>query len=183
MMKNPNCHISVLIAFILWLLPSTQSAAVQPGDINAAMLDASRRGDFKAVQSLLDRGANPNARDNQGHTALMTALAGKRESEAAFWERQKIDVNASDRNGATLLMYAATAGEPDRVAFLLDHGARINARDHEGRTALMATVTWSGYDVVFSEDAYVQIVERLLTHGAEINAQDRDGRTALSYAG
>jgi ankyrin repeat protein len=172
-----------LLAVVFGLVAySIRSASAQVTDVNAAMLIANHGGDFARVQVWLDSGADPNARDGRGRTALMAALSEKRANAADFWERQKIDVNARDRNGATLLMYAAGAGNPDLVAFLLNHGAQVNARDRRGRSALVMTVAWSNYDVKTSEDSYVDAAGRLLAHGADINARVWTGWTALFYA-
>jgi ankyrin repeat protein len=171
------------VGLCLLLLLTVRLASAQTLDVNATMLAANLRGDFKAVQTLLDEGADSNARDHRGRTAFMVTLRTRRGLAAEqFWEQQKIDLNAHDKNGMNLLMYAANAGEPGVVTFQLDHGADVNARDRQGRPALILTAMWSNDDVKTSEDSYVEAAERLLAHGANVNAQDRTGRTALTYA-
>jgi ankyrin repeat protein len=170
------------VALCLLAGPILRSAAAQTEDLNAAMMVANHRGDIKAVQALLDRGADPNARGWLGRTEFMLALLTSRHTLVAFWERQSINLNVRDNAGATLLMYAAKSPDPDALTFLLDHGADIQARDHNGSTALMAAVSWGMYDFVNPEAPYVEVAERLLGRGANINAHDRSGRTALMFA-
>ena len=59
------------IAFLLiaWLVPLLATA----GDINQDFFEAVLRGDTAAVQALLAKGADVNAKDEKGGTALMVA--------------------------------------------------------------------------------------------------------------
>jgi ankyrin repeat protein/Zn finger protein HypA/HybF involved in hydrogenase expression len=107
-----------------------------------------RRGEEKAIALyLLERGANPNAADNKGTTALMEAasICDKEMLDALL--AHGADVNARDKDGETALLSVVRWGydkeaknlQPDAVAIiqtLLVHGADANAKDSDGLTAL-----------------------------------------------
>jgi ankyrin repeat protein len=110
------------------------------------LLDAVRDDTVQAVQTLLASGADPNARDETGATALMHAAAlSSIETIEALLDRGA-DVNASSGAGATALMWAT--GDARRVRLLLDHGATVNARTPEGTTALVTAARRGNFDVM-----------------------------------
>ncbi|MBW5378981.1 ankyrin repeat domain-containing protein, partial [Brachyspira pilosicoli] len=62
---------------------------------------------IKEVKSYLDKGANPNAQDEYGFTALMYAALMGYDDIAKLLIEEGTDVNIKDNAGATALMYAA----------------------------------------------------------------------------
>ncbi len=86
---------------------------------------------------LLAGGGNPNAADNEGKTALMTAI--RHNVDLALVEsllEHGAEINAKDKNGRTALMYAALfTNFPEVVSMLIDHGADITAKDNDGKIA------------------------------------------------
>lgn len=90
------------------------------------------------VHTLIARGADVNAKDDGGATALMLA-AGR--DDPSFLEpllQAGADVNAQDSLGRSALMVAAESfrNEIVKVRILLDAHADVTLRDGEGRTAL-----------------------------------------------
>ena len=84
----------------------------------------------EVVRLLLQAGANPNAADKDGNTALIEA---DRDAGAALLlTRAGANVNARNSAGDTPLMRAHTI---DVTQTLLDNGADASARDKHGRTA------------------------------------------------
>ena len=87
---------------------------------------AAYKGRLPMVRELLDRGANINARDHEGETALI---------RAAFWGHLAIvrlllergaNANARTYEGWTPLMYAADSGHLAIVRELMNKGANTN---------------------------------------------------------
>ncbi|MGH9846685.1 MAG: ankyrin repeat domain-containing protein [Blastocatellia bacterium] len=76
----------------------------------------------------MDKGADPNAKNNVGATALM--LAAGDHAKVKLLLNKGADVNARSNSGATVLIIAAVyAGAADTVRALLDKGVDANAKD------------------------------------------------------
>ncbi|HKC85836.1 MAG TPA: ankyrin repeat domain-containing protein, partial [Blastocatellia bacterium] len=122
------------------------------------------KGQGDAVTILIEKGADPNARDDAGRNALMVMslepwldndveltlqAGGTRESRQRVRRSDKAverigetllnagcDVNAADNKGRTPLIYAVASERSAVVKLLLKRGANINARDHNVESAL-----------------------------------------------
>ncbi len=117
-----------------------------------ALMAAALRRDPEVMTILLNAGADPNLRSNQGQTALMAASAGPLAlSEKTFLvlADAHADLNAQDRSGQSVLMLAAQdrdgqsalmldapKDEAALIANLLKLGASRDARDAAGHSAL-----------------------------------------------
>ena len=162
---------------------------------NRALLNAAKEGGPEIVQLLLQKGADPNARnivkyagDSAADTALMYAVQGNFVKAVQLLLAAGADVRAVNESGQTVLMKAARVDAGNDVKthvamleLLLKRGVDVNARDKEGKTALMhAAYEWfTEAGGVFS---HAEILRVLLAHGAEVNAQNRQGDTALMTA-
>lgn len=93
--------------------------------LNNRLIDANNTDEIK---ELIEAGADINARDNKGKTALMYALTSEK---TKLLLEAGADVNARDNEGKTALMYAKSM---EQIKILLKAGADINARDNEGNT-------------------------------------------------
>ena len=109
---------------------------------------AAKNGDAAAIRLLLDHGADVNARQKNGTTALMFAaglgfgtgtFANDYATEAQLLESVKVlvaagaDVNAVNEAGETPLHFGAHASD-DIVTFLAENGAKLDVKDKQGRT-------------------------------------------------
>jgi ankyrin repeat protein len=95
----------------------------------SAMLLSPPFGDGRGVKMLVDKGAEANARDPQGHTILMLAAS----SDAIPFDTVKsliergADVNAKDPAGRTALDFAKQKGSTPLVDLLVKAGAKEGA--------------------------------------------------------
>ncbi len=126
--------------------------------------------DLDAVTVLLDAGADVDARDGAGYTALFSALLRERggpEFAQALLARGA-NPNRADQQGLAPLHFAVARGarEPALVAVLLKAGANPNLADAQGATPLHV-----------ASDA--RTVRALLAAGADPGLRDRQGRTAF----
>ena len=146
--------------------------------------------DYASLVTLLDRGADVNADDGFGKTALMYAALNKcdksvkllldRGADVNAVNNGGADVNGASNNGWTALMYAACYKCDKSMKLLLERGADANAASNIGRTALMYAD--GAYQIYEEIDDMELLVELLLERGADVNAVDNNGRTALMYA-
>ena len=131
------------------------------------------------VELLLDNGAQVNAHDDSGVTALMEAAKFNWSWNVKLLLDRGAQVNARSNYGLTPLTIAAAPqyDHPVRelaiVKLLLEGGAEVDGRDSNGRTPLALSAGHS-----YKPD----IVALLLDHGAEVNAPDRNGVTPLMLA-
>jgi cytohesin len=127
---------------------------------------AAQRGDARKVQELLEGGADPNAADDNGWTALMRAAQWDREAVVASLLDRGADPRIKDTDGMTALVWATLHGHPAFAAILKQRGAGA----------------WTGTKTHDNPASGVGIMGRLLDRGAEIDAQDSLGKTALMHA-
>ncbi len=135
-------------------------------------------GNLAIVNFLIKNGADVNAVDNDGNTALMLAakngnitllLQNKAEAEAEAAVKDKAEAEAAVKDKAEA---AVKRVDVDIVKLLLDKGADAKAVAKDGTTALMLA----------AEKGSLEIVESLLDKAADVKAVAEDGTTALSLA-
>jgi ankyrin repeat protein len=121
---------------------------------------------------LLEKGANVNARDNDGFTALHeSAMMGHPDIVQILLDRGA-DVNAPDRWGFTPLVRAICWSRPQTADLLMERQADLEARTQAGLTPLMCAAAWG----------QTEIVPLLLKRGANVRVQDGQGLTAADHA-
>lgn len=120
----------------------------------------------RLLGALLDKRANPHARNESGLPVLHSAAVDLTAVEYLL----KRGVNPDSINDAeqTLMHTAAIDGNQGLVSMLLKHGAEINFRDKELKTP-----------VFYSRDR--KTLDFLLEKGADPNMQDLEQRTALHH--
>jgi ankyrin repeat protein len=138
----------------------------------ASLADAAEKKDRAKVAGLLKQGADVNAAQVDGMTALHWAAY---HDDAAFVSqllKAGAHAGAANRYGVTPLALACTNGNAEIVTLLLEAGADANTTLRGGETVLM-TAARAGKPGP---------VKALLARGAEVNARDRKGQTALMWA-
>ena len=98
---------------------------------NPPLFDAAIAGDTKAMQALLDKGADINMRvESQGGTVLMFAANRGNETAVQFLLDKGADVNLKSDLGSTALMAVNVSGNINIAYALIAKGADVNARDN-----------------------------------------------------
>ncbi|KAJ3114033.1 Transient receptor putative cation channel sub A member 1 [Phlyctochytrium bullatum] len=109
-----------------------------------AVHKASSTNQHKALQLLLEYGANPGARSATGRPALFDpALSGHSECVLTLLNAGA-DVNVLDLKLRTPLMLACLGGHVDVVRILLERGANVNHASIDNCSPLHVAVTASG---------------------------------------
>lgn len=109
----------------------------EPGETDWKGLHyAAEWGHPQNLRLLLDRGMDPNVRDDEGRTALMRAARKSKADCVRVLLEHGADPNLSDPDGETALMYAAGKANLDQVEALLETGADASARNPSKQTAL-----------------------------------------------
>jgi hypothetical protein len=99
-------------------------------------MSAALGGKIEAVKLLLERGAEVNAKDSSGSTALVGAACSGQTNVVGLLLDNGADINANAMWDGTPLMEAAHDDKIEVVKLLLARGADISATDGEGQTAL-----------------------------------------------
>lgn len=161
-----------------------------PNDATSLMI-AAVQGYPEIAEQLFDAGANPNAVDERGHSALHAASQFGFEHSDSLRARRLFDVllkhkadpNLADSEGKTALLLLlgahlrpGSACDATHIGallpVLLDAGAHIEHADQRGVTALHACAM----------HALLPPARVLLARGADRNATDAFGRTAADVA-
>ncbi len=150
----------------------THSGAPVFSSVNNELLSAASSGDTAAAARLLGQGADPDAKNNQGDTALLLAAKAGKTNTAQLLIEKGANIEAKNNVGETALIAACTAGHAEIAQLLVEKGAATDARDDGGATPLMYA----------SLGGNTAIIDLLLARGANINAQDDRGETPLMYA-
>jgi uncharacterized protein len=192
-------------AHATWARPNAGLTRLSQGSWTPLMYTA-REGAFAAGRVLVERGADANATDPDGATALVLAIINYHYDFAALLLDHKADPNLADTTGMAAL-YAAVDmnslpwmfGRPEIPApskvtalelidDLLRHGADPNAalkavqfqRAHtDGDPALRTGATPF---LRAAKAADLPVMKLLLAHGADPNVRMMNGNTALMLA-
>ena len=128
--------------------------------------NASNNGEIARVQSLLGQGADPDAVNRQGETALHVALASGRHDIAGILLEAGASIDVESKRGWTPLAFAAAHEDLEAVELM------VEARDLPVE-ALNECLTWAIR--TFNPD----LVALLLARGAEANPQVGSGMTLI----
>ena len=126
-----------------------------------------------AVKAQLAAGADVNAPDNAGTSALLWAAYNASPDLVAVLLAAGADPNAPNPFGVTPLLQATRNGDAATTRLLLDAGADVGRAVREGETPLMAAARTGNLDSV----------QLLLERGADVNATEAlQNQTALMWA-
>lgn len=197
-----------LLSAWLFLTASPFLAAGHAMDLS--LHKAAAADDAAEIAALLAKGAEIDARDGSGATALLVATHGNKVDAARALIEAGADVNAKDDISDSPYLYAGARGHLDILKLTLAHGADLKSINRYGGTALIPaaerghvetvdTLIKAGVDVdhinrlgwtapleaIILGDggpSHVKIVGLLLDAGAKVDLADNDGVTPLQHA-
>jgi ankyrin repeat protein len=137
-----------------------------------SLADAAEKKDRAQVAALLKQGADVNASQADGMTALHWAAYHEDVPFVRQFLKAGAQTQTANRYGVTPLAVACTNGNAEIVALLLDACADANTTLRRGETVLMTA----------ARTGKPGPVKALLSHGAQVNAKDRKGQTSLMWA-
>jgi uncharacterized protein len=184
---------------------------LEPAAMNEQLIVASERGDTSAALRLLAAGADINAQDARGRTAVLAATHGNHADTVRALIEASADVNIRDNRTDNVLLYAGAEGLLDILRLAIAAGADTRLTNRFGGTALIPAAE-RGHVAVVGEllahsDVHVnhvnnlgwtalleaivlsdggpkhqQIVQLLIDHSADVNIADSEGVTPLQHA-
>ncbi|KAL2674068.1 hypothetical protein Neosp_012514 [[Neocosmospora] mangrovei] len=129
-------------------------------------------GDENMAQYLLDSGADVDATNGWGETALFQAVIRRDEPIVRLLLDRGAKVNIFGTRRSSPLTLATRGGNDAIIRLLLDRGANANATATGGEPAV----------VYAARNADMTLLKLLLDHGANANATAVDGEPAVVYA-
>jgi ankyrin repeat protein len=174
MVKAFRIAILTAAAFAAFAAPAV--AQLGPGYESLEFIDAVKKSDGdKATQLLNAKPASTlvNARDGDGNTALIIAVARKDPDWTGFLLNKGADPNLGGKGGDTPLIVASRFGFEEAVEWLLSLGAKVDGTNKMGETPLIAAV----------QQRQTPVVRLLLNAGANPDKTDTAaGYSARDYA-
>jgi ankyrin repeat protein len=165
-------HAAAVLLCIAGLIGSPPAGPERAGE-GAALADAAEKLDRARVRDLVKQGADANAPQADGMTALHWAAYHADTEMADLLVRGGASVHATNRYGVMPLSLACENGAAPIVELLLKAGADPNATLQGGETPLMTA----------ARTGRLPAVRALLSHGAAADGKDeRRGQTALMWA-
>ena len=158
----------LLVRFLLLTIWSGSLLAATDDSLH----EAAQKGDSKAVQTLLEKGAPVDAQDEKGLTALHYGAMSGYGSVVALLTGHGADVNATSPDGRAALHHAVFQGNKEIAEVLVAHGADLNIKDKKGKTPLSLAIEADRQDIALL----------LIDAGADINVKEKDGETLLHRA-
>ena len=166
--------VALVLALPLCLMLTANALAGQSED--KKLIKAAKDGDLSVVQEMLAGGADINAKDSSGQTALTWSLDTKhynRDIPRLLIEKGA-NIEAVDNLGETPLLDAATDGHLGVMKLLIDKGANINEQDGSGWTPLISA----------AYSCHRAAVRFLIEKGANVNIKNYNNKmTAIMTVG
>jgi ankyrin repeat protein/HEAT repeat protein len=178
------------VAIVFGLLSiSASTAAGQTSALDRSLIAEVRKGNTESVARLLKEGADPNAVDDAGNSALHFASRFEHLKTLQLLIRHGADVNAIDQTGRSVLTDAIGAKDARVPMTLIESGATPD-------DGAVAQACWLGGEKILDHilDAggnpsagmgmgalggHVDILKKLLDRGANVDAKSGGGGTAL----
>ena len=152
----------------------TAAMRPKPEPFVSPLCQAAARGDIQQVRGFLAEGANINGRNENGNTALISAVLMNRIDAAKFLLTAGADhtVKDSGRKCKPPFFHAIDVGATVIIELLLARGVDVNERNVYGQPYFVDAINTGDLD----------IIKLLLTRGANVNTTDISGSSILAIA-
>ncbi|MBG9734998.1 ankyrin repeat domain-containing protein [Paenibacillus alvei] len=141
--------------------------------MNQKLIFSAEEGDTDNVLKLLQDGADINATDGRGRTAVVAATYNNKADTVKALIQKGADINIRDANLNNVLLYAGAEGLLEIVKLAIDAGADPKLTNRFGGIALIPA----------SERGHVEVVQELLSRsGIDVNHINNLHWTALLEA-
>jgi ankyrin repeat protein len=135
--------------------------------------DVARNNNKEGAELLIAKGADINAKDNDGETPLHNAINSNSMEVVELLIVNGADLDAKDNAGYSPLHKAIISQvSKEVIELLISNGVDINIKNQFGCIPLHYA----------ARGGQKEVVELLITKGADINAKDNTGTTPLHYA-
>jgi ankyrin repeat protein len=191
-------------------MPSPLPASEQKA-MNTQLIQSAENGETSTVLELLQAGADINAIDERGRTAVMAATHANQPETVRALIEAGADIDIRDSRLDNPFLYASAEGLYEIVNLTIEAGANTRLTNRFGGTALIPAaerghvsivhelLTRTDVDVNHVNDLgwtalleaivlsdggprHQQIVQLLVDHGADVTIPDKNGVTALQHA-
>ncbi|ETT68052.1 Ankyrin [Paenibacillus sp. FSL H8-457] len=137
------------------------------------LIESAEQGNTEQVRQLLQAGANIDATDEQGRTAVMAATYRNHVDTVDALIQAGADINIRDHQLNNVFLYAGAEGMLDILRLAIDADADVTLTNRFGGTALIPA----------SDRGHVEIVQELLTRtSVDVNHINNLNWTALLEA-
>ena len=150
---------SLALVLFTGCLSTAEKKAIEQNNrrmINSIQYPATAR-----LKYTLDRGADPNLKDQFGVPVLFRAIAAKKMEHAKMLLDRGADIHAVDQDGETVLYAAVATNDIKIVDALIKKGVSVNVRNKIGKTPAMEAARLG----------YFEMLKFLIDKGADINAR------------
>jgi len=187
-MKKALC----IAALSVLLAACEETPCVARGEEAAELLNAVQSGTDGVAKTLLEQGADPNAKGDEGEPLLLIAIRRRNAAMVKLLVNAGADVNAPDADGYTPLDYALDRSSSYEICSILRKaGARFKCPHRDvimtaakaGDTSQLAELVEKGVSLEVRDmdnntplqaaiqEGQTEIVEFLLKHGADANQE------------
>jgi ankyrin repeat protein len=151
----------------------TDSAGDAEASLEEQLIQAVRAGSIPDTRRLLAAGADPDATNGLGKSALYLAAESGYPALVDLLIEVGATLDLADGSGKTPLMAALINADDTIAVRLIDAGANVTAVTQQGNSVLIVAAQFAGSRV---------IIDRLVDSGADVLHRDQKDATALHVA-
>ena len=152
------------------------------------LMRAAKRNNADVVNFLISKGADVNAKNKKGWTALLFAASHNTSDVVKLLLDNGADINAKNKDGNNAIICALEHAPRENVSsvvnVLVRYGADKNAVSKNGRKAInyIKNALSDNDFIKLCAKGNIKEIDSALKNGANINALSKDNSTALMWA-